>query len=373
MTEGRRPETKPSTRLSRRAFLWGLAAGAAAAACEAITPEPTATWPEPSPTSQEVPRTAPQTVTPSPEPTPRSLVGLVALVKTEDRASGVRRALDLLGIRPTQGKHVLLKPNCNTADPAPASTHPDLLRALGRWLLEAGSESVIVGDRSGMGDTRAVMERTGAFEVARELGLRTVVFDELGPDGWVQQQVEASHWSRGFPLARPVAEAEAVALACCLKTHRFGGHFTLSLKNAVGMVARTVPGEGYNYMSELHNSPYQRQMIAEINAAYAPSLVVVDGVDAFTSGGPEAGRRVHAQVILAGVDRVAIDAVGVALLRHFGTTAEVAAGPVFQQEQIARAVELGLGVAGPEGIEFLTDDAGSAAYAAALRPILLGG
>lgn len=359
-----------SARMSRRAFLWSLGV-TAAAACRAVSVEPTTSPLEPSTTSGE-PSMVPQpTLTPGPPPTPPSLLGRVVLVKTDDRASGVRRALELLGVRPTQGRHVFLKPNYNTADPAPASTHPDVLRALARWLLDSGSESVTVGDRSGMGETRVVMERAGAFEVAGELGLRTVVLEELGPEGWVQQDVPGSHWSRGFPFARPVAEAEAVVLACCLKTHRFGGHFTLSLKNAVGMVAKTVPGQGHNYMSELHGSPYQRQMIAEINAVYAPSLVVVDGVDAFTTGGPETGRRVHAQVVLAGADRVALDAVGVALLRYHGTTPEVAAGRVFQQEQIARAVELGLGVSGPEAIEIVTDDPDSAAYAAALRPVLM--
>ncbi|HLC03136.1 MAG TPA: DUF362 domain-containing protein, partial [Anaerolineales bacterium] len=230
--------------------------------------------------------------------------------------------------------------------------------------------SITIGDRSGMGDTRAVMERLGAFEIASSLDLRTAVFDELSSDGWVPRQPAGSHWSRGFALARPVAEAEAVVLACCLKTHRYGGHFTLSLKNAVGMVAKRVPDEGYDYMTELHNSAHQRRMIAEVNAAYTPDMIVIDGVDAFTTGGPDAGTRVHAQVVLAGADRVALDAVGVALLRYFGTTDAVASGPIFQQEQIARAVELGLGVSGPERIELITDDAESASYAAALEPIL---
>jgi hypothetical protein len=49
-------------------------------------------------------------------------------------------------------------------------------------------------------------------------------------------------------------------------------------------------------------------------------------------------------VVLAGTDRVAIDAIGVAILWLFGTTPEVSRGKVFEQEQIARAVELGLGV-----------------------------
>ena len=68
---------------------------------------------------------------------------------------------------------------------------------------------------------------------------------------------------------------------------------------------------------------------------------------------------------------MALDAVGVALLRYFGTTDAVASGSIFQQEQIARAVALGLGVSGPEGIELITDDPESASYAAALEPILL--
>jgi len=215
------------------------------------------------------------------------------------------------------------------------------------------------------------MERAGAFEVASALGLETLVFDELGAEDWVAQQ--ATHWSRGFPLARPVVEAESVVLACCLKTHRFGGHFTLSLKNGVGMVAKRIPGEGYDYMSELHSSAQQRRMIAEINSAYAPDLVVIDGVEAFTTGGPDRGTKVDAQVVLAGVDRVALDAVGVAILRYYGTTNEVGSGPIFEQDQIARAVELGLGVSGPEGIQLVTDDPESDAYADLLRPILLDG
>ena len=105
---------------------------------------------------------------------------------------------------------------------------------------------------------------------------------------------------------------------CCLKTHRYGEHNTLSLKNSVGMVAKRVPQDEHDYMRELHNSPHQRRMIAEINAAYTPALVVLDGVEAFISGGPDQGERVSLEVIFAGTDRIAIGAVGVALLRDYG-------------------------------------------------------
>lgn len=50
---------------------------------------------------------------------------------------------------------------------------------------------------------------------------------------------------------------------------------------------------------------------------------MLDGVEAFVDGGPGRGTRVKSEVVLAGKDRVVIDAVGVAILRLFGTTPEV--------------------------------------------------
>jgi uncharacterized protein (DUF362 family) len=294
----------------------------------------------------------------------------VAFVKTQDRVAGVNKALDLLEIHSMEGKDLFLKPNFNSADVTPGSTHNDVLSTLVRRLQAMGAGRITVGDRSGMGDTRAVMKQKDVFRMADELGFETVVFDELDASGWEMMQVPGSHWRKGFAVARPVLEADGVVQTCCLKTHRYGGHFTMSLKNSVGLVAKWVPGDSYNYMSELHGSPHQRRMIAEVNAAYQPDLIVLDGVEAFVDGGPAQGKQVDAQVVLAGTDRVAIDAIGVAILRYFGTTSAVSQGAIFQQEQIARAVELGLGVDGPEEIELITDDPDSAAYAAQIREIL---
>jgi uncharacterized protein (DUF362 family) len=144
----------------------------------------------------------------------------------------------------------------------------------------------------------------------------------------------------------------------------------MSLKNSVGMVGKRIPGNAHDYMNELHNSLLQRALIAEINLAYTPALIVLDGVYAFISRGPAEGERVASEVVLAGTDRVAIDAVGVALLRHFGCRTEVAKGPIFQQDQISRAVELGLGIDCPDKIELITGDSDSDAFAKTIKDIL---
>ena len=227
-----------------------------------------------------------------------------------------------------------------------------------------------MGDRSGMGATRKVMQQLGAFELAKKLGFETVVFDELGEKEWALIESKDNHWSRGFAVPRTLLDTEAVVQTCNLKTHRYGGHFTLSLKNSVGFAAKQVGGAGHNYMSELHSSEHQRAMIAEINRAYEPALVVMDGIEAFVNGGPDRGSIVRPEVMLASRDRVALDAVGVAILRLFGTTPEVSAGRIFEQAQIARAVELELGARRPDHVRIVTADDASEAFAAELRPLI---
>jgi uncharacterized protein (DUF362 family) len=303
---------------------------------------------------------------------PSPALAHVAFVKTTDRAAGVARAIDLLGLQGFHGKDLFIKPNFNSADRTPGSTSEETLAAIVKKLKSMGAGPLTIGDRSGMGDTRAVMQDKHAFTLGKELGAKVVVFDDLNGSDWEHLQHSDGHWKHGFAVPRLVRQAGGVVQTCCLKTHRFGGHFTLSLKNSVGLAAKTVPGNSYNFMRELHSSPDQRRMIAEINTAYQPDLIVLDGVQAFTNGGPESGKLVNSSVILAGTDRVAIDAVGVALLRYYGTTPEVSRGAIFEQEQIARAVQLKLGVSSPKQIELINGDRESAEYAKQIRAILDG-
>ena len=298
-------------------------------------------------------------------------IGQVAFLKTGDRSAGVRQVIEMSGAADVQGREIFLKPNYNSPDATPGATHPDVLRTLLQVLHENKAGEITVGDRSGMGDTRRAMESLGVFELQDEFGFKTLIFDDLTADDWVMIEPQGSHWSQGFPFAGPVLAADSVIQTCCLKTHQFGGHFTLSLKNTVGMVGKFNQRDDYNYMRELHSSPHQRRMIAEINTVYKPDLVVMDGVECFVDGGPAKGRKAYSEVVLAGTDRVALDAVGVALLRFHGCTTEVARGRIFEQEQIQRAVQLGLGVDKPEKIEFITGDKDSAAYAEQIQQYLM--
>jgi uncharacterized protein (DUF362 family) len=292
----------------------------------------------------------------------------VVLVRTEDRAEGVRKCLELFGANPFTGRDVLVKPNFNTSDECPGSTHNDTLVALLERAREMGARSLAIGDRSGPEPTEQVFDKKGVRDIAGKFEAKLLNFDELGDTGYMKFNPPSSHWKDGFLVARPVVRTECVVSTCCLKTHQFGGVFSMSLKNSVGIV----PRKGHSYMRQLHGSPEQRRMIAEINTAYAPALVVLDGLTAFVDEGPMTGPRKDAGVFLAGTDRVAIDAVGVAILKDLGSNDAIMKTPVFAQEQISWAATLELGAASPADIEFAVGDPASEAYAARIMKILSG-
>lgn len=295
----------------------------------------------------------------------------VFLYKTDNRAQAVKQLFRKFDVASFKGKNTVVKANFNSADPFPASTHIETLEAIIIGLQKAGSKQVILLERSGMGVTRRVLETMGVIQLSKQLGFEIMVLDELGEDDWVRFKPSVPiHWTRGIMVPKVLMEADRIVQTCCLKTHRFGGHFTLSLKNSVGLVAEYVPNEDYDYMRELHSSPHQRRMIAEINLAYKPDIVIMDAITAFVSGGPEKGKKVSPNAVLAGNDRVAIDAVGAAILRHFGTTKEVSHGRIFEQQQIARAAELGVGVKSASEIELVPLNAESRKFAEPIAKII---
>jgi uncharacterized protein (DUF362 family) len=291
----------------------------------------------------------------------------ISLVRTSDRATGVRRAIELLGINPVMGKDVLLKPNFNTADPFPGSTHNDTLINLLLRLKQMGAKKITIGERSGPPDTAAVLREKGIFDICRKMNIGLINFEELPSDEWIRMRPDKSHWRNGFDVAKPVLDSDCVVTTCCIKTHGYGGVFTMSLKLSVGITHK-------RNMSELHTSFLSmRKMIAEINQVYNPSLILCDGIETFVDGGPMEGSRKRADVIMAGTDRIALDAVGLAVLKEIGANKAIMSKRIFSQEQIARAVELGLGVKSPDAIEIVSGDDESKRYGEKLELILAEG
>jgi uncharacterized protein (DUF362 family) len=294
----------------------------------------------------------------------------VFLTESSDREAAIRRLFNKSDLAGSSGKRVALKANFNSADPFPASTHPATLKAIVTLLKEAGVTEVTVAERSGMGDTRETLEKLGILDLSKDLDFKVVVLDEEPKEAWVRIEHSGTHWLKGFYISKLFLDSDIVVQTCCLKTHRFGGRFTMSLKNSVGLVAKRTPGGLYDYMWELHGSPYQRLMIAEINKFYQVDLVVMDATEAFVSGGPDKGSEVRPGLMLASRDRVALDAVGVAILRSFGASS-LMKKPIFELDQIRRAAELGVGAPAASGIKLTPLDERSGQAVEKIENILM--
>lgn len=111
-------------------------------------------------------------------------------------------------------------------------------------------------------------------------------------------------------------------------------------------------------------------MIAEISRFCPCDIAVMDATEGFSTGGPERGTRIAPNVILASTDRVALDAAGIALLRHYGSTPDVMRGRIFAMDPIARAVELDIGVRTAEDLRLVALDSESKDLVLDLRRIL---
>ena len=277
----------------------------------------------------------------------------VYILKTENRSEGIGKLMEKFHTENWSGDKIALKANYNSSDDYPASTHIETLRTMVYQLKKYSPAQITLAERSGMGNTRSVLEKRGVLSLSEELGFETVVLDELDKSEWVKISGAENHWVKGFYLPKLVFDADHIVETCCLKTHRFGGHFTLSLKNFVGWVAKTVPGGIYNYMAELHVSPFQRQMIAEINQQFQTDMIIMDAMQGFVTQGPEKGKIIEPKLLLASSDRLALDAVGVALLRYYGVKGPVSKGEIFNQSQLKRAAELELGATSISEIELI--------------------
>ncbi|MCI0370157.1 MAG: DUF362 domain-containing protein [candidate division NC10 bacterium] len=282
----------------------------------------------------------------------------VALVRTDDVGAGVREAVvlaDGLAALDCRGRQVLVKPNVVYGKPPPATTDPRLVAALLALLKEAGASRMQVGDMSAVVSlpTRPNLEATGMVAVAAAAGADLLALEE---GEWVEVRPQQARHATAFHVARAVYEAERLVSVPVLKAHR-SASYSFALKNTVGVVhARNKPWA--------YGGSTWEEVVAELNLAVHPRLYVADALQVMASGGPWSGEVMRPGCILASTDPVALDVVGLGILRHYGKADHVVGKGVWEQVQIRRAIELKLGARNAQEVEIVGRDltAGDAAF-----------
>ncbi len=234
----------------------------------------------------------------------------VAKIRFTDYRRSVAAALDCIGAAaklPGDGL-IVIKPNLTNADPPPVTTPVECAEAVLDYCQDHTGAEVAIGEGCGSGVTADAFAANGYADLARRRGLRLIDFNE---EPALTLQRDDTFVLKQFHLPRIARDAFLISLPI-LKDHSFTGT-TIAMKNMFGLAPAPFYKGSWN-KSKLH-SPSTDKATVDIGLYKPPDLCVVDAVCALT-GMHLAGEPKQLDLILAGFDPVAVDAVGSGLLGH---------------------------------------------------------
>jgi uncharacterized protein (DUF362 family) len=196
---------------------------------------------------------------------------------------------------------VLIKPNCNAAEPYPGMSDVNSLVATVKEVQNVTSGTVTVADQ-GYEPAPGVYSYSNMDPLITEAGAELLVMDQT-------YLVKRSGWNlntQDFKVYSTIYDAPIIINHCALKRHHTADH-SCALKNNVG----TVLGPGLiSTRSYLHREASDfKETLAEIAFAVNPELNIVDARTVLTVAGPSyySGVPVQANKIVLCGDIVATD------------------------------------------------------------------
>jgi len=269
-----------------------------------------------------------------------SIVSIVR-VQNEDVESAVRKAVSLTnGFESVawKGATVLVKPNAVSPSKSGSGVITDarVVESVTKYVKERNPKRIVIGDGSSVGydfplrfDSIRCMEVAGFVDVAKKLGVDIV---DLNRDEQVEVQVPDAFVMETFSIAKTAWEADVIISLPVIKTHIRTG-ITCGLKNMKGIL----PG---NEKKRTHQLGLDRGIV-DLNRVAKPKFTVVDGIIGTQGTHSDEADRVPLNLIFAGSDVVAVDAV----------CASVAGFDVKDILHVQLAAEANLGVADLSRIE----------------------
>lgn len=255
---------------------------------------------------------------------------VVAITHGADPETLVREALELADAHAAikrEGR-VVLKPNyVEPRSPADGvTTDPRIIAALVRWLQDLGCRDITIAESNwSRANTERAFELVGLPALASDLGVRLL---NLFDDEHIPFEIPGALSLHRVRIARTVLEADCLINLPKLKRHCLAD-VTLGIKNLMGAV--------FPEKSAMHRGLHRR--LRDLATVLRPALTVVDGIVG-SERHETAGTPVRMELVIAGLDPVATDAVGCLVMG-------VDPGEV---EHLRLAAEAGLGEARPERI-----------------------
>ena len=231
-----------------------------------------------------------------------------------DPIGATRKALEALGgisrfVK--KGQRVVLKPNMSfTRSPEfGATTHPQVVATVAQACLEAGAQQVLVLDHT-LHRAELCLERTGIRDACKDIsGVYVLALQERKffreikiPQGKVLERVE---------VMKEVLDSPVLINLPVAKSHSATG-VSMGIKGLMGLI----------WDREIfHSQLNMNQALADLATVIKPQLTILDATRALTSGGPGGpGEVKKPNLIVAGIDPIAVDSYGVSVVPWYGQT-----------------------------------------------------
>lgn len=225
----------------------------------------------------------------------------VAIVRGTNPPGMVVTALHMVdaGQAVSVEKPVLVKPNYVTTDHPSTGITTDcrVIDGVVSFLKQHGAKEILIGEGTGFRDTLEAFRVAGVDRVAERWNVRMV---DLNKDEFIEVRPPNARTLKKVKIAKTALESTIVSVPK-LKPHS-GASVTLSLKNMMG--AMTPKGSMHGHLS---------QNIIDLASVIKPSIALIDGIIA-GEGHETSGNPVEMNLVIAGTDPVAVDAVGAAVM-----------------------------------------------------------
>ena len=229
---------------------------------------------------------------------------------------------------------VLIKPNYVAAKEPKTGVTTDIriIKGVIKFFKDRGVKTIKIAEGSGFSDTVKAFRLVGIDHVANHHQVDLV---DLNKDEFVEVKIMNAIKLKKVRIARTVLESNFIVSIPKLKIHNLT-KVSLSLKNMIGVISPK---------AIMHSSLEDK--IVDLLSIVKPQLALIDG-SIGCAGGELGGSPVQMNLVIAGTDPVAVDAVGTAIMGIDPS----------KVKHIQLAEELGLGVGNLKKIKIVGEPIG---------------
>ena len=203
----------------------------------------------------------------------------------------------------SRGNTVWVKPNIGW-DRRPeqaATTNPDVVSTVVQMCFQAGAKKVLVSDNP-CNEARNTFPRSGIQQAAEKAGAQVFFLDERKFRKMAVNGKVLKEWQ----IYQDVVEADRLINVAIVKSHNLS-KATLGMKNLMGVTG----GARNRFHQDIDNT------LVDLATFLKPQLTILDAIRVLAANGPTGGNLADVKrkdTIVAGVDQVAVDALGATLL-----------------------------------------------------------